>query len=206
MLNAPQALEPLKAAFDRVDTVKAKSVIAVAVLSLGEPDGPYFDYLRRLAQPVVSSDMPFPVAVDVRGEVLFGQLSEEFEAWCRERNLDPPRTARRAVYEDAATLLALAQAREPRFRDLLLQALGSNNYFHRLRAAEGLAILEDADSIPIIVEMIPRLPRQFRESMAATLMLFDHPAAHEAARRWIKDEERLQSSRAQLRQMVPGKR
>ena len=178
-------------------------MIAGALLSLGESDVLYFDYLAEPAREVAQSDMPFPLLVDERGQLSPRELSPTFVAWCGERQLEPTQTSFLAIYELHLDLMFLALARDIRSSDIFLRALDAPNFYTVNQGITGLALLRQRTSIAPIVRAAERMPVEIRQRPAAALMLFDVPEARELARRFVPDEKRLLAWAESYRQMLP---
>ncbi|HSR68714.1 MAG TPA: hypothetical protein VLU25_12315 [Acidobacteriota bacterium] len=203
MLNDAKAIQPLRRAFEKVETKREKQIIAATLLSLGEREARYFDFLAKHALEAIRMDMPFPILLDEEGNIVRKQLDPAFVAWCEERGLDPARTSRRALYDLPGDVMPLTWARDSRATDIFREALAAPNFYIANQGIIGLAILREPDEIQEIVETIRRMPPQFRERAAAALMVFDNAQAHALAREFVPDEERLKAFLEFYQRLVP---
>lgn len=206
MLDDPAAIGPLKKAFDSVQGQHEKWVIASTLLSLGVRDGPYFDFLARAALEAIRSETPSPLDLDDSDWGVSGRFAPGFLVWCRERGLDPGRTAYSATYEVPQPVQLLAWARDPRAGDILLEALDSPNLVIVGNGIAGLAFLGRKDAIEPINRAVGRFSRAMRPLEAAALLLFDDPRAQELARQWIPDEQTRAVHLRHYLQFLPSQR
>ena len=68
-------------------------------------------------------------------------------------------------------------------------------------AAQGLAVLQDKASIPLIIEAARKAPSEMQRFIAHALVAFDDPQARAAAEKLIPDKALL----AELKQTVKEK-
>lgn len=205
-LNDPVAIAPLKKAFDKVEARFEKLVIASTLLSLGERDGPYFDFLAQAARDAIRSDSPFPLDLDDSDRGVSGQFAPDFLAWCRDRGLDPGQTAHRVLYEEPLSVQVLALALDPRAEAIFLEALQSPNLLIASHGITGLALLGKKAAIEPIERAVRRFSPGMRPRQAAALLLFDDPKAQELARHWIPDEATRSAHLRHYLQLLPGQR
>jgi hypothetical protein len=186
------------------DQLTMKSLIASALVQLGEPDRQYWDYLVDLAKMAVDSDAPFPpFAKDKQGNLIPKVLSNEFVAWAKSHR-QPPEVAARDQMGMQLRLTPLAKTGDPRGYTILRKALLSRNTLIQAAGAQGLALLGDKNSIPLIVNACANAPDSSSASLIArALIFFDDPAAQSAARRFISDGHLLETLRATFREKGP---
>lgn len=205
MLDDPAAIGPLKKAFDKAEGQHERWVIASTLLSLGVRDGPYFDFLARAALEAIRSETPFPLDLDDSDRGVSGRFPPDFLDWCRERGVDPGRTAYRALYEVPLPVQALSYARDSRAEDIFLKGLDSPNLIIVAHAITGLALLGRRNAIEPINRAVGRFSRAMRQHEAAALLLIDDPRAWELARRWIPDEETRAARLQFYLQLLPSR-
>jgi hypothetical protein len=155
-LRAVQAIPILKEQFAANVEKLPKQVLASALVRLGVSEDVYWDFLVEQAKPALDSDAPFPIAFDDEGKLVPRQLSPEFVAWAKVRNISPESASREQVYGLPVDLTFLAVTGDTRGLALIRRGLTSRNYFIQAVAAKGLAKLRDTESIPAIIAACKR--------------------------------------------------
>lgn len=152
--KAVQAIPILKQQFVRVQDPLDKATIARVLIKLGDKDDVYWDYLVKLAAPALDSDAPDFMNFDPQAPTAAGP-SPEFVAWAKAHNVPPNgpngTAAEDAMYMFPARVLVLGLTGDPKAIPLLRQALSSPNHMIEVAAAQGLAELQDKDSVPLII-------------------------------------------------------
>jgi hypothetical protein len=98
-------------------------------------------------------------------------------------------------------LFLMADTGDLRGLSILRKGLGSPNYAIRAMAAQGLAILQDNDSIRAIIAAARTAPKAAQSIIATPLVSFNESSAQDAADELITNKELL----ADLRQRVKQK-
>ena len=196
--GAVEAIPILKEQFVRVQEPLLKGKIASVLIRLGSDDDTYWDFLVRLAAPALGSDAPDFMSYDSQGRSVPGP-SLEFSAWAKAHNVaaNGPKgtTAEDSVYIFPAEVALLGTTRDPRAIPLLRRGLLSPNHMVEVMAANGLAEIQDKDSIPLIIEACKRAPVEAARAIAESLVYFDDRAAQSAVDTYIP-RDRAQMLRA----------
>jgi hypothetical protein len=172
--HAVQAIPILKTQFVRSQEPRTKAKIASALVRLGDKDDTYWDFLVKQATLAVES--PAPMLVNPQGKSEPGQLSPAFVDWASAHNVSPD-----PVYGLPGYVILLGETEDPRAVPLLQRGLLSPNYFIETAAAEGLAQIQDKDSIPLIIEACQRAPSDVAAAIALhSLIHFNDPRAQSA--------------------------
>lgn len=196
-----EAIPALKEAFERSSDKMQKQDIASALLSYGERDERYLDYLIQHAKAAIESDIPFPFSFDNQGRGIKGSFSPEFTAWAEENKVDPKSAAGTALYQLALDVRFLSEAGDSRAFDTLMKGLESHNYIVVIAAARGLARLQDKRAIKPIIETCRRVPAEAADGIARYLVYFDEPAAQAAAEKFVRSKTALNSVRKRAKEM-----
>jgi hypothetical protein len=180
---------------DLLEMAMDKQVLASALVRLGEKEESYWNFLITHATETAASDAPFPLAFDEKGKLIPKQLTPDFQAWSKARNVSAVTAAQNQIYRLPAFLLALAMTGDIRGLSTLRRSLSSPNYFVQRDGAVGLALLQDKDSIPLIIEACGKAPAEIAKAIAEPLVFFDDPRAQEAAGRFIPEVSLVDSLR-----------
>ena len=81
----------------------------------------------------------------------------------------------RLNYDLAGKIIYLAETADPRAVPLLRRALAFRNYMIAIMAAKGLAVIQDNDSIPFIIDACRKAPSDAAIAIADSLIYFDDP-------------------------------
>ncbi len=202
--GAVQAIPVLEEQFEAKSDTFLKEALASALVKLGDKKPIYWDFLIKQAGPAVESDAPFPPSLlDAKGKPMQGQLSPEFLSWAQAHKLNPSDAARAQMYEYPIAVGFLATTGDPRGRSLLRAAMSSHNSFIQIRAAKGLAKLQDGESIPLIIEACQKAPEDVAALIAHALVFFNDPRAQHAAEKFIPDRQLLEELRKLSREKGP---
>ncbi len=206
ILNDPRAIKPLRKAFESSQDPKHRLVVASALLSLGDLRDIYFEYVSEEAWRSVRRGEPYPIQVDDDGKIGPQKLDPKFLSWCSERQLDPWNATNAALYEWPMGVAAAAFARDPRLAPAFERGLKASNYMIVVHSALGLAVLQDEQWIPHIIEAAKRVPAALRKTVAKPLLLFDSPIARNASRELIDDPVYIKAFEESLPKMLPRPR
>lgn len=179
--HAVEAIPALKEQFALSQDATLKGKIAAALVRLGDKDQIYWNYLVEQATFAVKSDAPLPTMFDANGKVASGQVSPEFVAWTKSHNVSLESATETVAYILPGNVAILGETADPRAIPLLRQALQSPNFMIATMAAKGLALIQDKDSIPLIVEACRKAPSGAVIAIADSLIYFDDPQAQSAA-------------------------
>src|SRR6185312_8072957 len=89
---------------------------------------------------------------------------------------------------------------DPRGLPILLKGLSSQNYGVRRSSALGLALLQDKNSIPLIIEAAKNAPLEAQAVIARALVAFDDPKARAAADELIPDKAILEDLKQRVKE------
>ena len=198
--GAVQAIPSLKGQFVHGEDAYIKTAVASALLRLGDKQQIYWDYLADQARRAIESDAPFPFRFDAQGHMIPRQLAPEFVAWAKARHVSPEHASAAQLYEAPSAVLVLAITADPRGEPLLRSALLSRNYFIENQGARGLAILQDKESIPAIIEACDKAPLGMAALIARSLAVFDDSRARSALEKFIPDRNQLELLRKGVRE------
>ena len=154
--------------------------------TLGQKDDLYFDALAKYAQDAVDSGAPPLYLVDAEGNESRGNFTLAFAQWCDAHRLKQD-VCLAAVAEQVEGLIPLTYLKDRRAIPIFRQGLKSENVAMVMLSAGGLAVLNDADSIPLIVTAARRFPPKLQSQVAQTLAEFDDPRAWPPLDELIKD-------------------
>lgn len=202
-LEAKEAIPALKDAFKKVDGKREKQVIASALVSLGEPDQTYLDYLIQYAKIAIESDMPYPLMTDSEGKFVRGKFSPKFIKWSEAHGIKPEEASWQALFEFPGDALMLAKTADPRAKNLLIRGLQSKNYSIVSNAAQGLARLQDKGAIKLIIDRCKRSPSEAATAIARSLVFFEDQEAQSAAEQFIQNKRYLDLLRKKAKEKGP---
>ena len=168
----------LKKNFVNTQDERRKAEIASALISLGDKDNIYWDFLLRLETSLLEGEVSSAVKSDSQGKPIEG-LSED-EAWVKQN---------REFSEMLTFVEIVAETREPRGVRLLRRALSSPDYQFQTFAAAGLVRARDNDSIPLIIDACKNASPDVASSIAQALVYFDDPRAQSAADQYLSKED-----------------
>jgi len=177
--GAVEAIPILKQQFSRSQDPLIKSEIAAALVRLGVKDDTYWGLLVEGATPGLETDAPRVMRFDSQPGP-----SPEFVDWAKAHNITTD-SALDTLYRSALAVALLAKTADPRGIPLLRRALLSPYFLTQAYAAEGLANIQDRESIPLIVEACKREPAAAAAVIAKSLVYFDDPEAQRAVDTYV---------------------
>jgi hypothetical protein len=187
-----QAVPALEKQFERATDVDTKDQIASGLVKLGDHNDSYWNFLLTQATLAVDSDLPDPV-FDSQGKAAATdhRLNPELEAWAQAHHVDSNSAAQEALYDLPGKVLLLGTSGDRRGVSLLQRALWSHNSQIVIAAAEGLANIQDRDSIALIIAACGREPL-LAPVIARSLVYFDDPEAQKAVDTYVpKDDAKI---------------
>lgn len=200
--RAVEAIPTLKEQFTRVHNSLDKAQIASVLLSLGDKDEIYWDFLSKLATSII--DAPDFWSYDSQGKLVPGP-TPEFIAWAKSSKLSPAEMGEWPQYWLPGPVGALGLTGDSRAIPLLRQALSSPNHMIEAVAATGLAEMQDKDSIPFIVEACKKAPAEAAAAIAESLVYFDDADAQRAVDTYVpKDRAKILRERRRKERRRPG--
>lgn len=184
------AVPMLEEKFGRTKDALDKAHIASALVRLGDKKDIYWDFLVKQATVAIESGIPDIFAYDSQGK-LIGGPSQEFTAWAQAHNLSLAAAQEQAI-SFLGAVMALAVTMDWRAVPLLRQALSARDYMIQSSAAEGLAAIQDKESIPLIVDAVKKAPAEAGAVIARSLVYFDDPEAQSAVDKYVpKDSAKV---------------
>lgn len=164
-----------------------KGKIANVLVRLHDPDDRYWKYLEDAAEKVLSADPPDPMEFDADGKPKQDPPAAVV-AWAKSHNLPMSEAAEDLMFRQPTTIAFIADSNDPRALPLLHKALKARNFMIKNSGAEGLALLQDRDSIPQIIDACQRSPREEARALAQALAYFDDTNAQKAVDEFVPVE------------------
>ena len=188
--GAVEAIPILKEQFILRQDLLVKATIARVLVKLGDKDDTYWDFLVKAAAPALESDAPDFMNFDPEAKTGAGP-SREFVAWSKAHNMPPNgagSAAGDAMYGFPGKVMLLGLTGDRRAIPLLRRALLSPNHMIEIAGADGLAEVQDRDSIPLIIEACKRAPAAAAPRIAESLVYFDDAEAQSAFDTYVPKE------------------
>ena len=198
-----QALPALQEAFTDATDSLTKENIASVLVTVGNKDEVYWSVLSKRAQAIVDCNAPYPLVFDASGKSIRGALSPEFLEWVKANNLSQDEALNDQMGMFPVELSFLATTGDPRGLSILRKGLSSPNYQVRAAAGEGLAMLQDKASIPLIIEAARKAPAEAQWGIAQPLVTFDDAQARAAAEELISDKVLLADLKQRAKEKGP---
>jgi HEAT repeat protein len=185
-IDPAENLAILKKTFLNTQDELDKARTASALISLGDKDDIYWDFLLRLETSLLEGEVSSAVKSDSQGKPIEGPSSDE--AWAKQN---------REFNEMLTFVEIVAETRDPRGVRLLRRALSSPNSETQNIAASGLARAQDRDSVPLIIDVCKNAAPDVASVIAANaLVYFDDPRAQSAVDQYLS-KDAAKFSRAQ---------
>jgi len=201
--NVPpaQAIPLLEAQFGPAKGPSLKAPIASVLVRLGDKDETYWDYVVTRATEAIDSDEPSIVPASPGpaspgpaspgpaspgpaspGLASPGQpgtppLNPDFLAWAKAHNLSTGEAFEHVMYTTPGFVIILGEIGDRRAIPLLRRALMSQNFSIQVAGAEGLAQIQDKNSVRLIIQACQRNPNIGLAMAMFSLIYFDDPEA-----------------------------
>ena len=201
--GAAQAIPVLEAQFDAAEDPLFKKALASALVRLGDRQHGYWDFLAIKANAAIDSDAPYISEFDSEGYTIPRRFSRKFLEWAKAHQVDPNAAAQAQLYVIPGDVLYLAATGDPRGLTILRRGLLNQNYLIQYISARGLALLQDKDSIPLIISACEKAPSELWPLFARPLVFFDDVSAQRAASRFILNRDLLEEFRKVSREKGP---
>ena len=179
MAGAVQAIPILEVQYSRANDSLNKGELASALVRLGDKDNTYWDFLVENATSGLQTDAPPPLRRDSQP-----RPSQDFIDWAKAHNTTTDE-ALSSLYNSALALSFVAKSGDPRALPLLRRGLSSPYFITQAFAAEGLARLQDKESIPLIIDACKKALPAGAAAIAKSLVYFDEPEAQRAVDTYI---------------------
>ena len=180
--NRTDAIPDLEGQFQATQDAQLKTGIAGALVRLRDSNNNYWDYLQSQARAAIQSDAPAVVMASNDGQ---HKLSPAFVDWAKAHQLSQNAAIEQVLYLMPASVLALAEADDPRAVTLLEEGLKSNNFVIQKDAALGLATLHQTDAVPLIIRACDSASPQIAATLAESLVYFDDTRSANAVRKYV---------------------
>lgn len=181
-----EAMPALEEQFSLKTDVLLKTELAFALVQLGDKDDRYWDFLVKQAEPALDSQVPDPYKYDKNG-TRTGH-SPTLREWARVRGVDMNIASEDVAVKFPNSLLMLAMSKDQRAIPVLRRGLWSSNSLVMMAAARGLAQLQDADSVPLIISAVLRSQKAQAGGIAEWLVFFEDPSAQRAVDHYLTAE------------------
>jgi hypothetical protein len=182
-----------------VFSIPIASEIAFTLIRLGVADDMYFNEVAEYARTTITLDQPAPFLTDAKGKEDPVRRNPSFENWCSLRGLEWDQCMLRMT-AGARAVDELSAIRDKRSTNILRQALGASNHVIVLVAVDGLARLNDIESIPAIAGACARFPPDLAQRIAMSATEFADSQVQSLFERFIKDPELLADTQKVWRQ------
>jgi hypothetical protein len=173
-----------------VFSVPLASEIAFTLIRLGVKDDMYFSEVAEYARVTIAADQPAPFLTDAQGKEDPVKRNPAFENWCSLRGLEWDQCMLKMA-AGARAVGELSALKDKRSIDILRQALSTSNHVILLVAVDGLAKLNDTESIPAIADSCARFPPNLAQLIAMSATEFADPGVQVLFDRFIKDPQLL---------------
>lgn len=161
--------------------------MAAAIVRLGQKDGEAWDYLAQRATEAADSDVPLFLSSGDTAAGTKAGYSASFLSWATTHGMTPDQAVAMTDNQIAA-LLVIGETRDRRAIPVLRTGLLSSNPLIQQAAAMALAQLDDAESVPLIIQACQRA-RGFGPLVAKALPYFTSAAAQTAAATYLSKEQ-----------------
>jgi hypothetical protein len=183
-----QAIPVLEAQFGRATDLDTKAQIASGLVKLKDRDDTYWNFLLEQATLAVDSNVPDDAFSESQGKTM-SPGTPELQEWAHTHNVSLEKAAEHARYDIPGEVLLLGQTGDPRGVPLLRRALQAHNHLMVAMAAKGLALIQDKESIPLIIAAAHRAPEGYNSLIAESLVYFDDPQAQSAVDTYMSKEK-----------------
>jgi hypothetical protein len=196
----PRVILALADAFQRRQPKQERQWIALTALHLGDTSERYLDLLMFYAKEAIEDRTPLFFVYDATGQMVRGEMSREFQQWCRDNHRDTEALVATQFIVQPSDVRMLAKAEDPRALTLLRRGLDSPNPLIIYYSAEGLAAVNDEPAIAMVVRSCERLPKGTARFVATALAKYLTPTADLAMERFVDDSNlRAEAKREALR-------
>ena len=197
-----QAAPALEGQFARTTDLKLKMKIASGLVRLGDKSDAYWNFLLQQATVAVDSDLPDPFH-DSHGNPTGQRPSPEFLTWTQVHHVDLSTAVMDWTYDLPIKIMLLGETGDSRGTPLLRRALQSHNYQIVAWASKGLALIQDKESIPLIIVAIQTAPPEYNSLIAESLVYFDEVPAQNAVDNYMPRDKAATERDAKARGRGP---
>jgi hypothetical protein len=181
--GAIQAIPDLEKQFSHATDVDTKVSLASGLVKLRDQDDTYWNYLLEQATLAVDSNIPDSSFSESAAKMMFP--TPELQAWADSHKVSFETAFQYARVDVPGKILRLGTTGDSRGIPLLRRALQARNYLMASWAAKGLAVLQDKESIPLIIAAAHRAPAGYGAIIAESLIYFDDAQAQSAVDTYI---------------------
>lgn len=194
------AASMLELLFDTPTTsVSQKRKIAWLLVTHRPDSRRYIEFLTQEARTAINDTMPSPFLV-IDGVVQRDGFDKKFVQWCEANKISVADGFRRATVELPQAVVWLAQLRDARVFDVLVEGLKSKNPTIVWHCAHGLGRLGDTRAITPLVEAARRASPDAALGPVQGLAYFDEELARQVGREVVSDPTLLERLRPGLQQ------
>jgi hypothetical protein len=168
--------------------------LASLLVQLGDPNPIHWNVLVSEADLALSSEIPYPNLTN--GKTLEDSYTPEQKAWAKAHNMSLPQALREATLFASQRFAPLAKTGDPRSLPTLRTGLKSENLMIQSLAADGLGLLRDKDSIPVIIAICRTRQAPLSYFVASSLVYFHDPTADKVYHEYFPDRD-IEQLRAQ---------
>jgi hypothetical protein len=173
------AIPTLENQFESSQDSATKSRVATALVKLGDSNDRYWQFLIEQATPAIADDAPFFLKTDENGKLL-DEKSPEFSQWAKDNHISSDEEIKNQLYSYPGAVLDLGATGDKRSIPYLRRALLSPNFLTQISAAQGLAGVQDEDSVRLIIDACQKDSAEIAAKIAVSLVYFDDDEAHKA--------------------------
>jgi hypothetical protein len=170
---------------DQLGVPHLRDNLASLLVQLGDPNPVYWNVLVSEADLALSSEVPYPNLTN--GKTLEDAFTPEQKAWAKAHNTSPQQMFRDAMMVVPQRFAPLAKTGDPRALPILRTGLKSENLMIQSLAADGLGLLRDKDSIPVIVAICRARQAPLAYFIADSLLYFHDPTADKVYHEYFPD-------------------
>lgn len=201
----PRVIPALRDAFVQAKLSDAKNIlgqpasvaIALALYKLGVRENMYFEEVGKHAREAIADDPPEVYLTDAAGKEDATRRNPLFEAWCSNRSLDFQACTKRFLY-DVADVDYLSSLGDRRAIPILRSGLFVVNGVMVSSAVVGLAMLNDASSIPAIAQACEKSVA-FSANIAIAAMEFNDSRVLTLFDRFLRDASARDNAKTEWR-------
>lgn len=164
--------------------------LASLLVQLGDPNPIYWNLLVSEAEAALSSEIPSPALRNLNNSKSLDDVyTPEQKAWGKAHNMSVEQMIREAFLVPPGRFAPLAKTGDPRALPILQTGLQSENLMIQSFAADGLGLLRDKDSIPVIIAICRATQAPFAYFIAGSLIYFNDPAADKVYHEYFPDRD-----------------
>jgi hypothetical protein len=181
-----QAIPDLEKQFSHATDIDTKVSLASGLVRLRDQDDTYWNYLLEQATLAVDSNIPDSNFSQSEAKMMI--VTPELQAWADSHKVSFETAFQYARVDIPGKILRLGTTGDSRGIPLLRRALQARNYLMASWAAKGLAVLQDKESIPLIIAAVQKAPTGYNSLIAESLVYFDDAQAQSAVDTYLEKD------------------